>query len=57
VTLSFGTDGIRGPTPELLNNHLVASLSRAANEVLSTDRWILGRDTRESGPALSQAIA
>ena len=57
MTLSFGTDGIRGPTPELLNNHLVASLSRAANEVLSTDRWILGRDTRESGPALSQAIA
>tara|TARA_B100001146_G_scaffold69588_1_gene61534 strand:+ start:1101 stop:2429 length:1329 start_codon:yes stop_codon:yes gene_type:complete len=57
MTLSFGTDGVRGPTPELLNKHFVACLATAASEVLSTDHWILGRDTRESGPALLQAMA
>ena len=57
MTLSFGTDGVRGPAPELLNKHFVACLATAASEVLSTDHWILGRDTRESGPALSQAMS
>ena len=57
MTLSFGTDGVRGPTPELLDEHFVACLATAASDVLSVERWILGRDTRESGPALSQAIA
>ena len=57
MTLSFGTDGVRGPTPELLNEHFVVCLAIAASEVLSTDHWILGRDTRESGLSLSQAMA
>ncbi|MED5174049.1 MAG: phosphoglucosamine mutase [Actinomycetota bacterium] len=57
MTLSFGTDGVRGPTPQLLDEHFVACLATAASDVLSVERWIMGRDTRESGPALSQAIA
>ena len=56
MTLSFGTDGVRGPAPETLDQRFVACLATAASEILSADRWIIGRDTRESGPALSEAI-
>ncbi len=56
MTLSFGTDGVRGPAPEKLNTRFVTCLAKAAAEILSADRWIIGRDTRESGPALSEAI-
>ena len=56
MTLSFGTDGVRGPAPEILNQRFVTCLAIAASEILSADRWIIGRDTRESGPALSEAI-
>ena len=56
MTLSFGTDGVRGPAPEILNQRFVTCLATAASEILSADRWIIGRDTRESGPALSEAI-
>ena len=56
MTLSFGTDGVRGPAPDILNQRFVTCLATAASEVLSADRWIIGRDTRESGPALSEAV-
>lgn len=56
MTLSFGTDGVRGPAPEILDQRFVTCLAIAATEILSTDGWIVGRDTRESGPALSEAI-
>ena len=56
MTLSFGTDGVRGPAPEILDQRFVTCLAVAATEILSADRWIVGRDTRESGPALSEAI-
>ena len=56
MTLSFGTDGVRGPAPEILDQRFVTCLATAASEILSADRWIIGRDTRESGPALSEAI-
>ena len=56
MTLSFGTDGVRGPAPETLDQRFVACLATAASEILPVDRWIIGRDTRESGPALSEAI-
>jgi phosphoglucosamine mutase len=32
-------------------------LARAAAEVLGSGRWLIGRDTRESGPALEAAVA
>tara|TARA_Y100000768_G_scaffold15428_2_gene10733 strand:- start:987 stop:2312 length:1326 start_codon:yes stop_codon:yes gene_type:complete len=56
MTLSFGTDGVRGPAPEILDQRFVTCLAVAATEILSADRWIVGRDTRESGPALSEAM-
>ena len=56
MTLSFGTDGVRGPAPELLNPTFVTCLAIAAREVLSADKWIIGRDTRESGSVLSDAM-
>ena len=56
MTLSYGADGDRGPRPEILNQSFVTCLATAASEVLPADRWIIGRDTRESGPALSEAI-
>ena len=56
MTLSFGTDGVRGPAPEILDQRFVTCLATAASQILLADRWIIGRDTRESGPALSEAI-
>ena len=56
MTLRFGTDGVRGPADELTDD-LVAALGRAAAQVLGGDRFVIGRDTRESGPRLEQALA
>jgi phosphoglucosamine mutase len=56
VTLRFGTDGVRGPADELTDD-LVAALGRAAAQVLGGDRFVIGRDTRESGPRIEQALA
>ncbi|HMK11378.1 MAG TPA: hypothetical protein VK461_07340, partial [Acidimicrobiales bacterium] len=54
--LGFGTDGLRARadafTPELLRE-----LGRAAAHVLGRDRWLIGRDPRESGPAIEAALA
>jgi phosphoglucosamine mutase len=62
MTLRFGTDGVRGPADEL-TDHLVESLGRAAARVLAPDlrrrpdrRFVIGRDTRESGPRLEAAL-
>lgn len=53
MTLRFGTDGVRGDAETDLTPPLVAALGRAAARVLGTDRpFVLGRDTRESGPRL-----
>jgi len=56
MTLSFGTDGVRGLAPEILDQRFVSCLAIAASEILSADRWVIGRDTRESGPSLSEAM-
>ncbi|MDP9464197.1 MAG: phosphoglucosamine mutase, partial [Actinomycetota bacterium] len=54
--LRFGTDGVRGKAFDELSTDYVASLGRAAAEVLGIGKWLVGRDTRESGPALEQAL-
>jgi phosphoglucosamine mutase len=54
--LRFGTDGVRGRALTELTTDYVASLGRAAAEVLGRGDWLVGRDTRESGPALEQAL-
>lgn len=56
--LRFGTDGIRGDADSQLTSALVVALGRAAARVLGTDRpFLVGRDTRASGPRLEAAFA
>jgi phosphoglucosamine mutase len=53
----FGTDGVRGNAQTELTPAFVTSLGRAAGNVLGRGRWLIGRDTRETGAALSAAFA
>jgi phosphoglucosamine mutase len=57
VALRFGTDGVRGRALTELTEADVAAVAYAAASVLGTGRWLIGRDTRESGPALEAAVA
>ncbi|HVT75690.1 MAG TPA: phosphoglucosamine mutase [Acidimicrobiales bacterium] len=58
MSLKFGTDGVRGVAFEELTTDLVYALGRAAVRVLGGDEpFHVGRDTRESGPALQAALA
>jgi phosphoglucosamine mutase len=57
VTLRFGTDGIRGVANRELTPELVTALGRAAARVLGTEvPFVVGRDTRRSGPLLQAAL-
>lgn len=56
MTLRFGTDGVRAEALTVLTTDYVASLARAAAEVLGGNRWLVGRDTRESGLVLEAAV-
>jgi phosphoglucosamine mutase len=54
----FGTDGVRGVVGEFLTEELVERLGKAATLWAGDDaRVFIGRDTRESGPALERAFA
>jgi phosphoglucosamine mutase len=59
VTLRFGTDGVRGVANVELTPELVLALGRAAARVLgpSGTPFLVGRDTRLSGPMLEGALA
>lgn len=50
--LRFGTDGVRGDADTDLTTPLVTALGRAAARVLGADGFLIGRDTRESGPRI-----
>ncbi len=56
MSLKFGTDGVRGVALTELTTDYTASLARAAAQVLGGGRWLVGRDPRESGPALEVAV-
>jgi len=61
VASYFGTDGIRGVAGELLTPDLAVRAGRAAATVLAEHRgpsplFVLGRDTRLSGPMLEAAL-
>ena len=57
MTLRFGTDGVRGVANVELTPELVAALGRAAVRVLGADQpFVVGRDTRRSGPMLEAAL-
>ena len=53
----FGTDGVRGVVGESLTPQLVERLGRAATLWSGRGRVLVGRDTRESGPLLEDALA
>src|SRR5262245_1712299 len=57
----FGTDGVRGLFGRDLTTDLARSLGRAAAAVVARDRhhapaFVIGRDTRDSGPVLEDAL-
>ncbi len=57
MSLRFGTDGVRGPADEL-DDGLVRALGAAAAEVLGgVGGFVIGRDTRRSGPRIEAALA
>jgi phosphoglucosamine mutase len=66
VSLRFGTDGVRGVAGTELTADLALALGRAAARVLvspdartgpSRSSWLIGRDTRWSGPMLQAAFS
>ncbi|HEX3620922.1 MAG TPA: phosphoglucosamine mutase [Acidimicrobiales bacterium] len=57
MTLRFGTDGVRGVANAELTPELVLALGRAAARVLAGNRFLVGRDTRASGPLLQAALS
>jgi phosphoglucosamine mutase len=54
--LRFGTDGVRGDAEADLTDDLIRALGQAAARVLGADRFVVGRDTRESGPRIEDAL-
>ncbi|WP_426574167.1 phosphoglucosamine mutase [Aquihabitans sp. McL0605] len=57
MSLKFGTDGVRGIANRELTPELALNLGRAAARVLGGSRWLIGRDTRRSGPLLAAALS
>jgi phosphoglucosamine mutase len=55
MTLRFGTDGVRGPGAELTDD-LMTALGHAAAVVLGSGRFVIARDTRQSGPRIEAAL-
>jgi phosphoglucosamine mutase len=53
----FGTDGVRGVANEELTAELALALGRAAARVLPSPTFVVGRDTRRSGPLLQAAFS
>jgi phosphoglucosamine mutase len=53
----FGTDGVRGVANEELTAELALALGRAAARVLPAPIFVVGRDTRRSGPLLQAAFS
>jgi phosphoglucosamine mutase len=57
VTLEFGTDGIRGVANRELTPELVTALGRSCARVMGIEHpFVIGRDTRRSGPMLEAAL-
>ena len=55
--LTFGTDGVRGEFGKELTETYAANLAEVAAQILQCKKVVIGRDTRESGSALEDAIA
>jgi|SRR5579872_609347 len=53
----FGTDGIRGEANSELTPEIAVALGRAAARRLGEGTYLVGRDTRRSGPMLQAALS
>jgi phosphoglucosamine mutase len=53
----FGTDGVRGVANVELTAELATAIGRAAARVLEAPAFVVGRDTRRSGPMLQAALS
>ncbi len=53
----FGTDGVRGIANQELTVELALALGRATARVLAAPVFVVGRDTRRSGPMLQAAFS
>ncbi|MGH9079142.1 MAG: phosphoglucosamine mutase [Acidimicrobiales bacterium] len=53
----FGTDGIRGVANVELTPELVVALGRAIARTIAATAFVVGRDTRRSGPMLQAALS
>ncbi len=56
MALQFGTDGIRGVANSQLSPEVALALGRAAVEVLGGELFVIGADTRRSGPMIEGAL-
>jgi len=52
----FGTDGVRGSANTELTPELVLALGRAIARTITATTFLIGRDTRKSGPMLQAAL-
>jgi phosphoglucosamine mutase len=57
VKTRFGTDGIRGVANVELTPELVVALGRAIARTIAATAFVVGRDTRRSGPMLQAALS
>ena len=57
MALRFGTDGVRAEAFTVLTTQYVRALGAAAASVIGGESFLVGRDTRESGPELLRAFA
>lgn len=57
ATLRFGTDGVRGIANVELTTDLVLALGRAIARTMAATTFLIGRDTRRSGPMLQAALS
>jgi phosphoglucosamine mutase len=53
----FGTDGVRGTANAELTPELVLALGRAVARNITAPTFLVGRDTRRSGPMLQAALS
>ena len=57
LSLTFGTDGVRGRAGSEITEEMVKTLGLSAAPYLGSDQVIIGRDTRESSPSFEKALA
>lgn len=57
ANVRFGTDGVRGVANVELTPELALALGRAVARTITATTFVVGRDTRKSGPMLQAALA